>query len=88
MTPIYDAIIPKHWSHIRTKRDAKDEVHVWTVMDLIRADSSIISWIGKMWPSGGGVDGSRLLGGRDGGGGERGHRAETTSLVVALSRSS
>ena len=34
------------------------------------------------------MDGSRLLGGRDGGGGERGHRAETTSLVVALSRSS
>ena len=34
------------------------------------------------------MDGSRLLGGRDGGGGERGHRAESTSLVVALSRSS
>ena len=34
------------------------------------------------------MDGSRRLGGREDGDGERGHRAEMTSLVVALSRSS
>ena len=34
------------------------------------------------------MDGSRLLGGREDGGGERGRRAETMSMVVALSRSS
>ena len=33
---------------------------------------SIILWIGKEEPSGGGVDGSRRLGGREDGGGERG----------------
>ena len=49
---------------------------------------SIILWIGKEEPSGSGVDGSRRLGGREDGGGERGRRAETMSLVVALSRSS
>ena len=65
-------------------------------MDRIRADSSVIyssviSWIGisctcsHLVVLAGGVDGSRLLGGRDGGGGERGHRAEMTNLVVALS---
>ena len=38
-----------------------------------------------MEPSGGGVDGSRRLGGREDGGGEGGHRSEMTSVVVALS---
>ena len=54
-------------------------------MNQIRADSSIILWIGKWKPSGDGMDGSRLLGGHDDGGEERGRRAETMSLVVALS---
>ena len=34
------------------------------------------------------MDPASYIGGHDGGGGEGGHRAETTSLVVALSRSS
>ena len=34
------------------------------------------------------MDGSRRLGGREDGGGERGHRAEMTSVVGALSRNS
>ena len=43
--------------------------------DRVRAGlsrGSVILWIRKEEPSGGGVDGSRLLGGREGGGGERG----------------
>ena len=51
-------------------------VHVvlslWTAMDHVRAAGSVISWIGKQEPSGSGVDGSRRLGGREDGGGERG----------------
>ena len=44
-------------------------------MDRVRAGrsrGSVILWIRKEEPSGGGVDGSRLLGGREDGGGERG----------------
>ena len=41
-------------------------------MDHVRAAGSVISWIGKQEPSGSGVDGSRRLGGRVDGGGERG----------------
>ena len=50
---------------------------LWTAMDRVRAgrsrgSRSVIMWIRKEEPSGGGVDGSRLLGGREDGGGERG----------------
>ena len=38
----------------------------------IKSQGSIILWIRKEEPSGGGVDGSRRLGGREDGGGERG----------------
>ena len=37
-----------------------------------KSQGSIILWIWKEEPSGGGVDGSRRLGGREGGDGERG----------------
>ena len=57
-------------------------------MDRVRAAGSVILGIGKWEPSDGGVDGSRRLGGREDGGGERGRRPEMMSVVVALSRSS
>ena len=48
---------------------------LWTAMDRVRAGrgrGSVILWIRKEEPSGGGVDGSRRLGGREDGDGERG----------------
>ena len=38
---------------------------IWTAMDRVRASISVIFWIGKKEPSGGGVDESRRLGGRE-----------------------